>query len=112
MLKLDDSETRKFSAYENDRRVTSDKRLLPGSYATTEEDSKNVKTGKDAVARYALPNPEPASYRLTIKPNKDTDIQCGTVERANGQPGGGIEVIFTIGTQPNTVTGPDKIPDE
>lgn len=54
---------KRFSAYENDRRVTADKGLLPRSYATTEEDAKNVKTGKDAVARYALANPEPASYR-------------------------------------------------
>src|SRR5258707_11219793 len=29
---------KRFSAYENDRRVTPDKGLLPGSYATTEED--------------------------------------------------------------------------
>jgi hypothetical protein len=30
-----------------------------------------VKTGKQAVVRYALPNPDPASYRFTIKPTKD-----------------------------------------
>jgi hypothetical protein len=30
---------------------------------------------------------------------------------AYGQRGGGVEVIFTAGTQPNTVTGPYKIPD-
>jgi len=46
---------------------------LPGSYATTEADAKNVKTGKEAVARYALPNPDPASYVYTIKP-KPTPI--------------------------------------
>lgn len=103
---------KRFSAYENDRRVTSDGRLLAGSYATTEEDAKNVKTGKDAVARYALPNPKPASYRFTIKPSKDTDIQKGIVEPANDQPGGGVEVIFTYDTEPKTVSGPDKIPDE
>jgi hypothetical protein len=42
---------------------------------------------------------------------KDTVIQSGIVEPAYGQPGGGVEVIFTDGTQPKTVTGPDKIPD-
>lgn len=70
-------------------------------------------SGKDAVARYALPNPEPASYVFTIRPKKDTDIKRGTVEPANGQPGGGAEVIFTSGTTANTVTlPPAKIPDE
>jgi hypothetical protein len=103
---------KRFSAFQNDYRVNADGSLSAGSYATTEEDAKNVKTGSDAVARYALPNPDPASYRFTIKPHKDTDIQYGTVEPANGQPGGGVEVIFTAGTQAKTVTGPDKIPDK
>jgi hypothetical protein len=79
---------------------------------SSSEDAKNVKTGKDAVARYALPNPAPASNVFTVRPNKDTDIQRGIVEPAFGQPGGGVEVIFTNGTQPKTVTGPMKIPDE
>lgn len=103
---------KRFSAYQNDRRVASDGSLLAGTYATTEEDAKNVNTGKDAVARYALPNPAPASYVFTIKPDKDTDVQRGIVEPAFGQPGGGVEVMFTNGTQPKTVTGPTKIPDE
>lgn len=104
---------KRFSAYPNDRRVTTDKKLLPGTFATTEADAKNVKTGKDAVARYALPRSDPASYVYTIKSTKDTDIQRGTVEPANGQPGGGAEVIFTSGTAANTVTlPPDKIADE
>jgi hypothetical protein len=97
----------------NDRRVTADKGLLPGTYATTEADGKNIKTGKDAVARYALPNSDPASYVYTIWPKKETEIQRGTVEPTNGQPGGGVEVIFTNGTTAATVTlPPDKIPDE
>lgn len=104
---------KRFSAYENDRRVTAEKGLIPGTYATTEEDGKNVKTGKQAVSRYALANPEPASYVFTIKPKKDTDIQRGEVEPANNQPGGGAEVIFMNGTGANTVTlPPDKLPDE
>jgi hypothetical protein len=103
---------KRFSAYPNDRRVASDGSLLSGTYATTEQDAKNVKTGKDAVARYALPDPAPASNVITVRPNKDTDIQRGIVEPAFGQPGGGVEVIFTNGTQPKTVTGPIKIPDE
>jgi hypothetical protein len=108
-----DEVLKRFSAYPNDRRVAADNSLLPGSFATTEEDAKNVKTGKEAVARYALANPEPASYVYTIKPKKDTDIQRGIVEPANGQPGLGVEVIFTSGTTANTVAMPPaKIADE
>ena len=103
---------KRFSAYENDHRITSDGGLLPGTYATTEEDAKIVRTGKEAVARYALPNPKPASNVWTIKPRKDTFIQFGIVEPAYGQPGGGVEVLFKDDTHAGTVTGPDKIPDE
>lgn len=81
---------KRFSAYENDRRITPDGGLLPGTYATTEADAKNVRTGKQAVARYALPNPKPASNKWTIEPHKDTVIQYGIVEPAFGQPGGAI----------------------
>ena len=102
----------RFSAYEKDRRITADGALLPGTYSTTEADARNAKTGKDAVARYALPNPAPASYRFTIAPKKDTPVQYGTVQPANGHLGGGAEVIFSAGTHPGTVTGPVKIPDE
>ena len=104
---------KRFTAYENDHRIASDGRLLPSTYATTEEDAKNVLTGQAAVARYALPNPKPASIVWTIKPHKDTFIQYGIAERAYGQPGGGVEVIFTNGTDPRTVEPKaEKIPDE
>lgn len=103
---------KRFTAYENDHRINPDGSLLPGTYVTTGKDAKNVRTGKEAVARYALPNPKPASNVWTIKPWKDTLIQYGIVEPANGQPGGGVEVIFTAGTQTGTVSGPEKIPDE
>jgi len=103
---------KRFSAYQNDRRVQADGGLLPGSYATTEADAKNVKTGAEAVAQYALPDPASASYRFTIRPDKDTVIQYGIVQPDYGQPGGGVEVLFAEGTQPQTVTGPDKIPDK
>ena len=102
---------KRFSAYANDRRRRPDGSWRAGTYATTEEDARRIRTGKDAVARYALPNPAPASYVFTGCPNKDTEIQKGTVAPAHGQPGGGVEVIFTKGIQPNTVTWPRKIPD-
>ncbi len=103
----------RFSAFANDRRVTAENSLLPGTYATTEEDGNKVKTGKEAVERYALPNDDPASYRFTIKPLKDTKIQKGIVQPANGHLGGGVEVIFTDGTTKDTVTQPPaRLPDE
>jgi hypothetical protein len=102
---------KRFTAYENDHRVTSDRSLLPGTYATTAEDAQNVSSGRQAVARYALPNPAPASWVFTAIPDDETAIQRGIVEPAYGQPGGGVEVIFSEGTQRRTVTGPKKIPD-
>jgi hypothetical protein len=103
----------RFSAFANDRRVTADSSLLPGTYATTEQDGNRIKTGKEAVERYALPNDDPASYRFTVKPEKDTTTQTGIVQPANGHQGGGVEVIFTDGTQKDTVTlPPAKLPDD
>ncbi len=102
---------KRFTAFENDRRITADHGLLPGTYATTEADARNVKTGLEAVARYALPNPKPAVYILNVEPLKDTTIQRGVVQPDFGQPGGGVEVLFCDGTGATTVTGPVKIPE-
>ena len=102
---------KRFTAYPKDFRVREDGGWTDGTYATTEEDAKNVKTGRDAVKRYALPNSEPASNVWTGRPHAGTTIQRGTTQPAFDQPGGGVEVIFTTGTQANTVTGPVKIPD-
>jgi hypothetical protein len=103
----------RFSAFSNDRRVTAENGLLPDSYATTEADGALVKTGTQAVERYALPNDDPASYRFTIKPLKDTAIKKGIVQPANNHQGGGVEVIFIEGTTKDTVTQPPaKLPDK
>ena len=102
----------RFSAFTKDRRIAADKSLTPGTYATTEEDGGKVKTGKEAVERYALPNDDPASNRFAVKPRKDTRINKGIVQPANGHKGGGVEVIFTNGTQRDTVAlPPTKLPD-
>jgi hypothetical protein len=103
---------KRFTAFENDRRILPDGSVVPGTYATTEEDARHVHTGREAVARYALPNPAPAVNVFTIVPSSATPIQGGIVEPANGQPGGGIEVIFTCGTTAKTASGPTKIPPE
>lgn len=102
---------KRFSAFEKDLRVMADRSLRPGSYATTNADAQHVKTGSDAVKRYALPNPSPASWVFTIRPPQGTKIQEGIVAPSNHQPGGGVEVIFSHGTQAQTTTGPVHIPD-
>lgn len=102
---------KRFSAYANDRRVRPDGSLSAGTYATTEVDAANAKTGAEAVRRYALPNPAAASFVFTSRPAAKTAIQRGTVAPAFNQPGGGAEVIFPRGTQAGTTSGPDRIPD-
>ena len=101
----------RFSACRTDRRLMADGSWRDGTYAPTQEDAQNVQTGKQATDRYALPNPVPASYVFTGRPHQGTEIKMGVVAPAFNHRGGGIEVIFTKGTQANTVTGPRKIPD-
>ncbi|MEY2499283.1 MAG: hypothetical protein QOD12_2839 [Verrucomicrobiota bacterium] len=104
---------KRFSAFANDRRVTKRMGLTAGTFGTTKEDADaHIKTGTDAVARYALPNPKPASNVFTITPPNDTDLKRGTVQPANNQLGGGVEVIFVNGSPNGTVTGPKTIPDK
>lgn len=100
----DEENFKRFSAYANDRRVTASGALGPGTYATTEADAKHVKTGRDAVKRYALPNPKPAVYLFTIDPPLRTKLKRGVAQPAYGQPGGGVEVIFVNGSPDKTVT--------
>jgi hypothetical protein len=104
---------KRFSAYTNDRRVTDKKGLTAGTFATTKEDAdQHIKTGTDAVSRYALENKKPASNVFTINSPKDIDLQRGTVEPAYGETGGGVEVIFVNGCPDGTVSGPVTIPDK
>jgi len=103
---------RRFSAFPNDKRIKADGSVYPGTYATTAEDGDKVKTGLEAVERYALPNPMPASYRFAIQPDKDTLIKKGIAQPAYGHRGDGAEVIFVDGTQPKTVTEMKRLPDK
>lgn len=103
---------KRFCVFRNDRRVTADGALTAGTFATTEEDAENVKTGAQAVSRYALENKQPASHVFRITPKADTKLQRGTVEPAYGEPGGGVEVIFVDGTTPGTVVYHEKLPDK
>jgi hypothetical protein len=101
---------KRFSAFANDRRVRPNRGLLPGTYGTTEEDAKHVKTGSDAVRRYALPNPALAVNVFTIDPPPSTKLKRGIAQPAYGQPGGGVEVIFVNSSPDKTVMGSVLIP--
>jgi hypothetical protein len=104
---------KRFSAFADDIRVTSAKGLTKGTFATTKEDADaHVKTGMDAVSRYALENKDPASNVFTITPPKDLELKRGVVAPAYGEKGGGVEVIFVNGSPDGTVSGPVKIPDK
>jgi hypothetical protein len=101
---------KRFSAFAKDRRITPARALSPGTCTTTAEDAKQVHSGRDAVRRYALPNPAPAVNVFTIDPPvPGTILQRGTAQPAYGQPGGGVEVIFVNGSPDKTVTGPKQI---
>lgn len=102
---------KRFSAFEDDHRVTEKNGLKPGTYTTTEEDARNVKTGVEAVLRYALPNDDPANKVFTIKPPERTQIKEGIVQPVDSKPGGGVEVIFVSGSPDSTVLGPAIIPE-
>lgn len=85
--------------------------MQPGTFATTAEDAEHVKTGRDAVIRYALENKKSANKRFTITPATDTRLQRGIVQPAYGEPGGGVEVIFVDGTCDYSVSAPDILPE-
>ena len=102
----------RYSAFQNDRRMNPVRSVKPGTYVTTRTDGMtHVKTGMDAVRRYALPRPVPAVNRFELKPPTPIKVRRGTVAPAYGQPGGGKEVIFDDGAPANTFQPPpSKIP--
>lgn len=106
-----DEEFRRFSAFENDRRIAGDGSLLAGTYATTAVDAYlHIRTGMDAVRRYALPNPDPAVHRFWLRPHVQLKVQRGIAQPAYEQPGGGAEVIFVNGAPSRTSYKQDTIP--
>lgn len=100
----------RFSAFADDIRILADGSVVPGTYVTTRADGEPVKTGKDAVERYALPNPDPAANRFWLKPPVRIQVRRGTVQPANGHQGGGVEVIFDNGAPAKTKYKQDEIP--
>jgi hypothetical protein len=102
---------KRFSHFKDDFRVTSGLGLTKGTFATTAADALHVRTGMDAVHRYALPDKRPANQRFTISPPQGTQMQRGVAQPAYGEKGGGVEVIFVDGSPDKTVTGPEEIPE-
>lgn len=100
----------RFSAFADDIRILADGSVVPGTYVTTRADGEPVKTGRDAVERYALPNPDPAVNRFWLKPPARIQVRRGTVQPANGHQGGGVEVIFDDGAPARTKYKQDEIP--
>jgi hypothetical protein len=107
-----DEQFLRFSAYADDIRILADGSVRAGSYVTTHTDGMlHVHSGMDAVRRYALPNPAPATHRFKLKPPYEIRIRRGTVQPANNQPGGGDEVIFDEAGPPGTCYERDRLPD-
>jgi hypothetical protein len=106
-----DEQFLRFSAFPNDIRILADGSVVAGTYVTTHDDGMtHVKTGSDAVRRYALPNPDPAVHRYYLRPPERIAVQRGAVQPAYGQPGGGVEVIFVQGAPAKTQYNLDQIP--
>ena len=95
----------RISAYEDDTRVDSvNKKLLDGTYTTTQADYLNcVGTSDDPLDRYALPNNDKINWSFYIQPNRIDILQRGIVQPAFGHDGGGEEVFFEKGTSKGTL---------
>jgi hypothetical protein len=102
-----DGQTRyiRLSAFRNDRRVdVRQRRLLPGSFATTEADYRSCVTfGDDPRERYALPAPWPVRWCFLLLPAPEDRLRKGIVTPAHGRAGGGEEVLFPFGTGRDTL---------
>ena len=75
----------------SDRRFTGSN-LLPGTYLTTDLESKTANSGFAAVGRFALPLPVPACTVIEYELSPGTVIDVGTVAPLFGQSGGGVEI--------------------
>ena len=99
----------RFISSETDFRYN-DEMLSAETYVTTANDAAHVNTGFSVVARFALPLPLPANYRIEYRIAKGTRVQVGTVALNFGQAGGGVE-IFLSDVTPATLIKTSNIPD-
>lgn len=99
----------RYSAFQNDRRITPLGGLVPGSFATSSHDAAHVSTALTVVGRYALPSIQAPRFRFDIVPPPLTDLYYGTVSPAFGQSGGGTEIEFWRGAADGSVSGPSML---
>lgn len=94
----------RLSSFEKDKRIDyKNKRLLPGSYATSLNDYQICKAqNENPVERYALPTDDTIKWAFHITPSKTDSFKRGLVQPANGRKGGGVEAFFENGTANNT----------
>ena len=94
----------RLSAYENDKRIDfENKKLIPGTYTTTDSDYRAcVRFSDDPIDRYALPNDEEIKWAFYVRPKTNDVLQRGIVQPAFGHDGGGIEIYFKNGTSNKT----------
>lgn len=94
----------RLSSYENDKRIDfSNKKLIPGTYTTTNGDYYAcVRLNDDPVDRYSLPSDEEIEWAFYVQPKSYDILQRGIVQSAFDHDGGGLEVYFEKGTSINT----------
>lgn len=94
----------RLSAFENDKRIDfGNKKLIPGTYTTTDSDYLDcVRFSDDPIERYALPNDDEIKWAFYVQPKTNDSFQRGIVQPAFGHDGGGIEIYFENGTSNNT----------
>ncbi|MBP1672995.1 MAG: hypothetical protein H6Q25_810 [Bacteroidetes bacterium] len=97
----------RLSAFENDRRIDFiNKKILPGSFATTNDDFIFCKKNNiNPIDRYALPNNEEIKWAFHFRPKNTDTLQKGIVEPAYNHNGGGVEAYFANGTSKDTLFG-------
>ena len=100
----------RYATRADDFKITSGNGISPGTFATTANDTANIRAGFDATKRYALPSDKPAIYPFEIRPPAGTPVQIGRVAPAYGKSGGGAEVIFPYGVSNGSVTSLPPVP--
>jgi len=99
----------RYSAFYPDLRVMPNGGFVAGTYATTYNDAQMVPSGLSAVGRYALPNPLPASQVYILVPMPQTQLVARSVVPNFNQAGGGVEIFFPAGAQPDPAA-PHELP--